>query len=283
MLKTAIIIPAYNEERIISACLETYISQTVRPDLVLIIDDNSSDKTFEIVSGFNKLNPWIRVLRFQSEARHLPGEKVVNAFNFGLSSLKASFDLIGKFDADILLPGNYFETVQKAFERDPKLGLCSGLLYIKRDEKWVYESIASKEHVRGPVKLYRQSCIEAMGGLRPGLGWDTADTILLQYYGFKMLTLTELKVKHLRPTGSSYSNSTAINQGRGYRNMRYGLAISIIASLKMAWRKGSLSIVWNSLRGYSRASKDRLPYLVTSEEGRYVRKHRWKMMGKKLF
>ncbi|MGB5236198.1 MAG: glycosyltransferase [Flavobacteriaceae bacterium] len=282
-MKTAIIIPAHNEERLIAACLENYLSQTVRPDLILVVDDNSSDNTYGIVSSFSKLHPWIRGLRFHSEAVHRPGEKVVNAFNFGLSSLDVDFDLIGKFDADIILPEDYFENVVKAFEQDPELGLCSGLLYIKKGEKWIYESISNREHVRGPVKLYRHSCIRAMGGLRPGLGWDTADTFLLRYYGFRMQTLAELKIKHLRPTGASYQNSTAINQGMAYRNMRYGLVISLLAAFKMAWIKGSLGIIWNSIRGYYQAKRDQLPYLVTAEEGGFIRKYRWMLIGKKLF
>ncbi len=283
MLKTAIIIPAHNEESFIRVCLENYISQAVKPDLVLVVDDNSSDDTYRIVVSISKAYPWIKCVKFDSEAMHRPGAKVVNAFNFGMSSLDEEFDLIGKFDADILLPENYFENVLKAFEQDPKLGLCSGLLYIEQDDRWIYESISDRAHVRGPVKLYLNNCLKAMGGLRPGLGWDTADTFLVRYYGYRMKTLPELKVKHLRPTGSSYESSLAIKQGLAYRNMRYGPMIAFLASLKMAWKKRSIKVIGESLRGYFRAASDSLPYLVTAEEGRFIRKQRWKMIGQKLF
>lgn len=283
MLKTAIIIPAHNEERYIKSCLENYISQTVRPDLVLVVDDNSQDNTFQIVTAISDLHPWIKSARHSSEAIHRPGAKVVNAFNYGMSLLGDEFELIGKFDADILLPENYFERVFQAFRQDPELGLCSGLLYIKRADEWVYESIANHTHVRGPLKLYRTKCIRAMGGLRPGLGWDTADTFLIELHGYKMKTLPELKVKHLRPTGASYQSSMAVKQGMGYRNMRYGLMIAFLASLKVAWTKRSITVIWESLRGYFRAANDKLPYLVTKEEGRFIRKRRWQLIGQKLF
>jgi hypothetical protein len=283
MLRTAIIIPAHNEESFIRACLKNYISQTVRPDLVLVVDDNSSDDTCGIVLSIGKLYPWIRCIQFDSEAMHRPGAKVVNAFNFGMSSLEDEFDLIGKFDADILLPEIYFENVLKAFEQDPELGLCSGLLYIEQDNKWTYESISNPTHVRGPVKLYRNDCLKAMGGLRAGLGWDTADTFLVRYYGFRIKILPELKVKHLRPTGTAYQSSAAFKQGIAYRNMRYGLMIAFLASLKMAWKKRSIKVIWQSLRGYFHAASEKLPYLVTKEEGRFIRKQRWSMLGQKLF
>ncbi len=283
MLKTAIIIPAHNEERYIKTCLENYISQTVKPDMVLVVDDNSQDNTYAIVTSIGELHPWIKCAKYDSEAVHRPGAKVVNAFNYGMSLLGDEYDLIGKFDADVLLPENYFERVIQSYNQDPELGLCSGLLYIEQDDKWIYESIANRTHVRGPVKLYLNKCMKAMGGLRPGLGWDTADTFLVELHGYKMKTLPELKVKHLRPTGASYQGSLAIKQGMAYHNMRYGLMIAFLASLKMAWTKRSLKVIWQSLRGYFRALRDKLPYLVTSEEGRFIRKRRWKMIGQKLF
>ena len=112
------------------------------------------------------------------------------------------FDYIGKFDADIILPPTYFEEVLTAFGRNPKVGLCSGLLYIEREGKWVYEAISRPGHVRGPVKFYSRACFQAIGGLRPFIGWDTADTLLARYHGFEVATLPSLKVKHLRPTGA---------------------------------------------------------------------------------
>lgn len=282
-MKTAIIIPAHNEENYIRLCLEAYISQTIKPDLLLVVDDNSTDDTAEIVASYSRLHPWIRGVHFTSESVHQPGAKVVNAFNYGKSKLKDDFDLIGKFDADIILPPNYFETVGKAFEQDPKLGLCSGLLFIEKGQEWFYESIASRSHVRGPVKLYRKTCLNAMGGLRAGLGWDTADTFLLRLHGFEMKTLPELKIKHLRPTGASYSGATAIKQGVAYRSMRYGIIISLLAALKMAWLKRSAAVVGQSIKGYRKAAREKLSYLVTVEEGRFIRKRRWQMIRRRLF
>lgn len=282
-MKTVVIIPAHNEENYIRSCLDAYLSQTVKPDLLLVVDDNSSDQTALIVAEYGRENQWIQLVRYDSAAVHQPGAKVVRAFNYGLSQLNEKFEFIGKFDADIILPENYFEIVLKEFEKNPKIGLCSGLLYIKKGTDWIYEAIANKSHVRGPIKLYRISCFDAIGGLRSGIGWDTADVLLAQYYGFEIKTIPQLKVKHLRPTGASYSRTSAVIQGKAYYGLRYGVVISLLASLKMSWYKRSIALIWQSLQGYFQASRQRSQTLVTEAEGRFIRKYRWKKIWNSLF
>ena len=282
-MKTGIIIPAHNEEFFIIRCLESFISQTVRPQKLVVVDDNSSDATAEIVSRYIIDHPWIQLLRLKSNAQHQPGAKVVEAFSHGYTRLEPDFDLVGKFDADIILPPNYFELLEEEFRQDPKLGLCSGLLYIKKGDQWEYEAIANKTHVRGPVKLYRKNCLEAMNGLRPGLGWDTADEILAEYYGYTSKTVAELKVKHLRPTGSVYTKTSSKKQGQAHFLMRYGFMISLLAALKMAFRKKSISELIQSLAGYLEAKKSGIVPLVDESEGRFIRQYRWKKIRKSLF
>ena len=248
-MKIGIVIPAHNEELYLVRCLESFISQTVRPQKLVVVNDNSTDGTAEIVTRYIVDHPWIHLVHLKSTAKHQPGAKVVHAFNFGHKALGENFELVGKFDADIVLPSNYFELILEHFDKNPRLGLCSGLLYIKKDSQWAYESISDKSHVRGPVKLYRKECLTAIGGLRSGLGWDTADEILAQYYGYETETISQLQVKHLRPTGSIYSRSTSIKQGRAHHNLRYGFTLSLLAALKMAVKK---RVNFGILRKYER-------------------------------
>ena len=282
-MRTAIIIPAHNEENSIRQCLDSFVSQTHKPDTLLVVDDNSSDRTAEIAAEYAGKHSFIQVCSNVSTDKRLPGSKVVNAFNHGLAKLTSEYELIGKFDADIILPIDYFSTIIKVFEENPKLGLCSGLLYIQIDNEWVYEAIANQAHVRGPIKLYRKLCLDTMNGLRAGLGWDTADVLLAQHYGYDTMTFPELKVKHLRPTGAMYKKKTSFNQGLAYYNLRYGWLISLIASCKMAYYKKSVTVIWKSMQGYFYSWSNRSPRLVNKEEGRYIRKYRWRNIKSALF
>jgi hypothetical protein len=280
-MRISIIIPAHNEAAYLKDCLDSFVAQTHVPDEVIVVDDNSSDSTYTIASEYAKKYTWIKVVQRQSLNEHIPGKKVVDTFNFGLQHA-SDYNLIGKFDADIILPPTYFESVLNAFQSNWKLGMCSGLLYIEKGNGWVYENIADKSHIRGPIKLYHKACFDKMSGLRPGVGWDTVDTLLAKYHGFDTQTLPQLKVKHLRPTGHGYSTKNYQAKGEALYRMRYGIVLTKIAALKMAWQAKSPKLYFQTILGYLKACFQRQKHYVSKEEGGFIRAYRWNLIRKKL-
>lgn len=281
-MKISIVIPAHNEKVNLKDCLNSFVTQTRTPDELIVVDDNSSDATFSIASQFAKKYNWIQVIQNSSTDEHIPGKKVVDTFNVGLQNV-SNFDVIGKFDADIILPPNYFEVIENHFKSNEKLGMCSGLLYIKKDEEWVYENIADKNHIRGPIKLYTKSCFEKISGLRPAVGWDTVDVLLAKYHNYETFIEPALRVKHLRPTGHSYSHKKRCAKGEALYKMRYGIVLTKIAALKMAWQAKSPALYFGSIFGFLNAWAKGLPKFVTKKEGAFIRKYRWKGIWSKLF
>lgn len=280
-MQISIIIPAHNEATYIKDCLNTFVAQTQRPDELLIVDDNSTDNTYTIATKFAKEHSWIRVLQYKSSTHHLPGKKVINAFNFGLSHT-TNYDLIGKFDADIKLPPIYFEQMRKHFKSNWKLGMCSGLLYIKKNNEWIYENIANKKHIRGPIKLYHKACFTKIEGLRSANGWDTVDILLAKYYDFDTLTDLNLKVQHLRATGHGYSTKNYKEKGEALYKMRYGIVLAKIALLKMAWQTKSLKLYIQGIFSYIKAYLKGEKTFVTKPQGKFIRRLRWKGIFSKL-
>ena len=106
-MKIYIIIPAYNEAEFIGETLQSLISQSKPAHKIVVVDDGSTDKTPEIVSEFAKKYPEISLIKNTSEGKHLPGSKVVKAFNLGFNTLDDNFDVICKFDADLIFPKDY--------------------------------------------------------------------------------------------------------------------------------------------------------------------------------
>ncbi|MER3374479.1 MAG: glycosyltransferase family 2 protein [Allomuricauda sp.] len=280
-MQISIIIPAHNEAAFLKDCLDSFVAQTHRPNEVVIVDDNSTDTTFEMASKYAQAHNWIKVIQRKSTDAHIPGKKVVDTFNFGLQHA-SEYHLIGKFDADIILPPNYFEEVLNRFQANWKLGMCSGLLYIKKGSDWVYENIADKSHIRGPIKLYHKACFDKIDGLRPGVGWDTVDVLLAQYHDFDTQTIPELHVKHLRPTGHGYSSKNHLAKGEALYKMRYGIPLAKIAALKMAWQAKSIGLFFQMTVGYLKAFFQGRPRYVSKEEGKFIRKYRWKGIWSKL-
>jgi len=283
-MKSCIIIPAHNEATFINEVILSYINQTVKPSKVIIVDDNSTDSTYRIAKECAKNFSWLEIIRIESSKNHLPGEKIVTAFNFGLNNIDMDdFDFIGKFDADILLPNNYFENISTVFLKQDKVGIAGGNLYIKEGENWIFENISSKKKVRGPIKLYRKECFNDIGGLKKSIGWDTVDELLAQYHGWQVCTDESLHVKHLKPTGANYSKNSKHKQGEAFYKMRYGFWLTLIASGKLAYHKKSFSFFINCINGFFKAKNDKLPFIVSAEEGVFIRNLRWKGIKQKLF
>ena len=271
-----IIIPVFNEEKYLERCIDSIIKQTFLPTKLLLVNDNSSDNSETILKKYSKEFLWIKYINIKSNQAHIPGEKVITTFYKGLETIDSNYDIICKFDSDIILPENYLESIINIFNSDPKVGIAGGNLYIKKKNKWVYEKISSKDHVRGPIKSYRKKCFEDIQGLRKSIGWDTADVLIAQYHDWKIKTDKSLAVKHLKPTGANYSYNSKFLQGEALYKMRFGLVLSIISVLKTSINTGRFLMVFFAFFGYTRAFIKRRERIVTKKQGQFIRKYRWR-------
>ena len=278
-----IVIPSHNEEKYIAQTLQSIIGQTVLPKKVVIVNDNSTDKTAEIIMAFAQKYSWISLVNSTSEAIHLPGSKVIQAFQKGLETLDDNYDFIVKADADLIFPANYFEMIINHFTSDDKIGMAGGFAYIEKNGDWILENLTDKDHIRGAFKAYRKECFKQIGGLKPAMGWDTVDELLCKFYNWKVVTDASLKVKHLKPTGANYNKAARYKQGEAFYSLGYGFLITSIASLKLAMRKGKPILFLDYLNGFWKAKSAKKALLVTNEQAQFIRNYRWKKMKEKLF
>jgi glycosyltransferase involved in cell wall biosynthesis len=115
----SIVIPAYNEEATIRACVTAALAQTVPAHEVIVVDNRSTDRTAAIVAELQAANPDapLRVIPQFAEQGLVPTR------NLGLDS--ATGDVIGRIDADSVLEPTWVEEVQKAF-LDPAVAAATG-------------------------------------------------------------------------------------------------------------------------------------------------------------
>ena len=289
-----IVIPAHNEADHIAQTLTSLTSQTLLPERIVVVNDNSTDSTAQIVSTYNKRYPWIEMIHTLSSEEHLPGSKVINAFYRGFEHLDADYDVICKFDADLIFPKNYLKTIDKHFSANPKTGMVGGHCLIQKknlikkkslienDEAWGLEQLSDPDHIRGALKAYRKACFLEIGKLKPAMGWDTVDELLAQYHGWQVRTVEGLGVRHLKPTGNRYHQKAQFKQGAAFYGMRYGIILTCIAGLKLSFRKKKPKLFIDYLVGYLKAAKSQSSYLVTKDQGIFIRKHRWKKIRDKI-
>ena len=280
-MKVCIIIPVFNEQDFIKKSVESLINQTIKPAEVIYVNDNSTDNSKNIIKNLIGKCEWIRVIDHKSFQEHVPGSKVIEAFNFGLKNLETQFDIICKFDGDIILPKNYIEKIIEIFNEKEKVGIAGGNLYILKNRKWIYENIAAKTHVRGPIKAYRAECFNDINALKSSIGWDTVDVLLSQKIGGLIYTDKNLIVKHLKPTRQKYSLHSKMLQGESLYKMRFGFILSILSLLKSSLNIYSLSRLFFGLIGYCVSFLKQKPFIVTNEEGVFIRNFRWKVIYKK--
>jgi glycosyltransferase involved in cell wall biosynthesis len=278
-----IVIPTYNEEQFIALTLQSLAEQTVVPTKVVVVNDSSTDSTPQIVSDFAEKHPWISLVNKTSDTIHLPGSKVIQAFQKGLESIDEDYDLIVKVDADLIFPPNYFETIIRQFESDAAVGMVGGFCYIEKNGEWILENLTDKDHIRGALKAYRKATFKQIGGLRAQMGWDTVDELLCKFYHWKIVTDESLHVKHLKPTGANYNKTARYKQGEAFYTLGYGFIITAIASLKLAFRKGKPFLFIDYLVGFWKAKSAKKPLLVTIEQAQFIRKYRIQKMKNKLF
>ena len=50
--EVSIYVPVYNGQSTIESCINSILSQTVKPNKILVINDNSTDKTAEILKKY---------------------------------------------------------------------------------------------------------------------------------------------------------------------------------------------------------------------------------------
>ena len=295
-MKFLIIIPAHNEENNISFCLESLKKQNFQDFVCMIVNDGSTDRTAEIINNFKNQDSRFRVLDLET-SEHSPGAKVVRTFDKGLQALDwKDFDVVCKYDADIVFPTNYLEKINQTFETNPKAGIVSGLVYIKKyksnseiknlrnpnenwldfsnkNGEWVFENLSSKNHVRGPIKAYRKECFEDINGLRAVLGWDNLDILLAKKHGWDVVTIKDLWVKYLRPTAYKYESQKAEKLGQYFYNIGLSLPLAIISSAKSSFKNRSAKEFFITINSFLK-QKERQN--LSTEEIKFIRNLRWK-------
>ncbi|MFH4963912.1 glycosyltransferase family 2 protein [Gaetbulibacter sp. M235] len=277
-----IIIPAHNEQDSIGLTLDSLVHQTLLPKKIVVVNDNSTDETQDIVESYSAKYNYIHLINTTSSNEHLPGSKIINAFYKGFDTLDENYDVICKFDADLIFPNDYLEKLSKHFHHNNRFGMVSGFCYIEKKGDWILENLTRKDHIRGGLKAYRKDCFIEIGKLKSSMGWDTVDELLAKYYKWDILTDETLHVKHLKPTGINYNKASKYMQGEAMYKMRYGFIITLISALKLAYRKRSFTLFTDYMAGYFKAKKNKIDFLVTAEEGKFIRNLRWKGMLEKF-
>lgn len=128
----SIVVPAYNSESFIGECLSSIKDQTYHNWECIIVDDRSTDSTFEIALKYADSDNRFRIFK-------RPNSKIKGANscrNFGFEKSKGAY--IKWFDSDDIMIENHLETVYEKL-------ICSNLDFIVTETRLFGGSIKMPE------------------------------------------------------------------------------------------------------------------------------------------
>ncbi|MFW6145386.1 MAG: glycosyltransferase family 2 protein [bacterium] len=167
-----------NEEENLPDLINSVISQTLRPNLWVIVDDGSTDKTPQILRKAEEEHNWIKSIRLNGKERDLGfhlANNVKEGFNFAIDYCKKNnitYSYLANLDADLKLEETFYENIINEFEKDPKLGIASGGTKHIIGEKVVYAKLSSDEPSGGHMVI-RRECFEDCEGIPISYAFDS--------------------------------------------------------------------------------------------------------------
>ena len=111
-MKVSVVVPAYNEQELLPACLEALLSQSHAPDEIIVVDNNSADQTTEVARAYG-----VTVI---NEAR----QGIMPAVYSGMTTSKG--DIIARCDADSIVPSDWVERIVEILQARPDAAGVTG-------------------------------------------------------------------------------------------------------------------------------------------------------------
>ena len=111
--KVTFYVPVYNAEKTIDLCIRSIIDQSYPVDEIIIIDDNSNDKTSELISKYS--NTKIIKKEINLGLGHNRKLGIKNSLN----------DIVASIDSDVVLDKKWLETILPKL-KNKNIAMCGG-------------------------------------------------------------------------------------------------------------------------------------------------------------
>ena len=125
-VKVSVIVPVYNTEMYLEKCLSSLKNQTLKEMEFIVIDDGSTDKSFEIMKKYAKEDKRFRVYSKENEG-------VGKTRNLGIELAKGEY--IGFVDSDDFISNDYFEELYNSAKKmDAEISVSPNVYMIENNK-----------------------------------------------------------------------------------------------------------------------------------------------------
>ena len=206
--KYLLVTPAKNEEQNLPEVSKSVIGQKLKPELWIIIDDGSTDRTPYILKDLQASYPWIHSIRLPPRPRDITfhySYVCKQGFDYALQYCKGNsleFEYIGLLDADTVLEDNYFGKLLAEFEKDNSLGIVSGGIYYDNRGK-LSQEVTTKNLPRGTGRIWRRACFLDTGGYQVEPSPDSISNIKALLRGWRVMQYADVIQIQKRKTSAA--------------------------------------------------------------------------------
>ena len=169
----SVIVPAYNEEEVVEACIQSLKEQTYENIEVIFVDDGSTDRTLKIVREFEGV-------RIFQQNHGGPG----NARNLGAKESRG--EILSFVDADMTFDKDFIKNLIVPIVREGEIGAIDGVQIALNQENiwsrcWGRYFVERKSEYGWVYRAMLKSEFERMGGFDPKYGYADDRTFFIKY------------------------------------------------------------------------------------------------------
>ena len=205
-----IVTPVKNEEKNLDLLIKSVLKQKIKPVLWVFVNDNSTDKSTEILQKYSLKYDFIKIVNYPYKIKEYDpvfhySEVCKYGFDRALKYCKKNsidFDYIGLLDADIFVEENFFLKLINEFHKDDKLGIISGNIFSLSKNKKHDSGTIRFDIPRGGARLWSKDCFLKTGGYMVTYSPDTISNIKAKLMGFHIKTHPKAIAYQVRETAS---------------------------------------------------------------------------------
>lgn len=211
----ALITPAKNEAANIPRIVAAIAEQSVRPDLWILVDDQSEDGSGELFQTESSRYPCFGtdckavVVRTSGLAKEYAlGTKYSSVVRFGMDELERieasegiRHEKVGLLDCDVFPLRDYYAILCAALDGDARLGLVSGGRQIEIDSEPHRVVRVPKTHAAGMMRVWRRDCLDQTG-YYPSVSQDAVSEARAIMMGWRSRSIQDAAVEMRKMGGN---------------------------------------------------------------------------------
>lgn len=177
----SVVIPTYNRSETLPRAINSIVSQSFQNWELIIVDDCSTDNTFDIVKVFTESDVRIHYRKLVSNSG------ANSARNFG--GREATAEILSFLDSDDEMHHSNLQNQLNKFLNDPELGLCyTGVDYYSENK------VISEVHpqVRGSLEIFLFTNLKGLGSSTSGFSIRKSVFINIDGFDEKMVSQQDL-------------------------------------------------------------------------------------------